>query len=601
MVKSKLSHQDVVYTENPRVEEIDKSSELSQYSIPLFDYPNQTIAIGTKCTTYEKKGIVYHWCYLITNNNGKKIGVFEFPSKRYDSYLDEDNEIMTSQLLPHLRMFQNAKKDVIESEYKRNAGKTLGSLEPYKQAAKALPNLESTPFSLDMVKPDIALSEISKQDDYLGIEGIHILSKDTLIPCLAKCLHQHLNMTEVNTKEYLYGILSDHVTVSMFDILKTMYHTIQEKLDSNKEDHKIIKAQLSNSKKEFKQLQHNDETFQTLVDDIKTLKYKTQHHLVKQKYLQNLLNDKDHMKYIDTIEDYKQFIKSGDYICEPWTLEVLERLMNVKIILLSKEMPHWLVCSRQSPFPHNLSLFNPKHYIILEFMNNDYRIVEYNGAKLFTFESIPLKIKDLVIFRCLEKNDSVYANIPLFVKYKQFKLTSEQYKSLQQETMDLEPDKNRLLIGEDLKQFTNPGSVPFERMDFDDRVDSNLIHDKYWREKLADNYNKSDGRFKLGDKEWGSVNHYVTAQSLKQMDPARYDKMSLTSGSTLSKKPVPYMVLDNDDRYSAEFAKFSQNPELKDLLLNTGDATLYAYIPGKQPIQMNNLSKVRDVLKTNAF
>ena len=138
-------------------------------------------------------------------------------------------------------------------------------------------------------------------------------------------------------------------------------------------------------------------------------------------------------------------------------------------------------------------------------------------------------------------------------------------------------------------------------MDFDDIVDSNLIHDKYWREKLADNYNKSDGRFKLGDKEWGSVNHYVTAQSLKQMDPARYDKMSLTSGSTLSKKPVPYMVLDNDDRYSAEFAKFSQNPELKDLLLNTGDATLYAYIPGKQPIQMNNLSKVRDVLKTNAF
>ena len=139
MVKSQLTHQDVVYTENPCVEDIDKSSELSQYSIPLFDFPNQTIAMGTKCTTYEKKGIIYHWCYLITNNNGKKIGVFEFPSRRYDSFLDEDNEIMSSQLLTHLRLFQHAKKDIIDSEYKRNAGKTLGSLEPYKKVAKALP------------------------------------------------------------------------------------------------------------------------------------------------------------------------------------------------------------------------------------------------------------------------------------------------------------------------------------------------------------------------------------------------------------------------------------------------------------------------------
>ncbi len=601
MVKSQLTHQDVVYTENPCVEDIDKSSELSQYSIPLFDFPNQTIAMGTKCTTYEKKGIIYHWCYLITNNNGKKIGVFEFPSRRYDSFLDEDNEIMSSQLLPHLRMFQNAKKDVVESEYKRNAGKTLGSLEPYKQAAKALPHLESTPFSLDMVKPDITLSEITKQDDYLGIKGIHILPKTTLIESLAKCMHHTLGMSEAKTKQYLYDILADHVTLSMFDILKTMYLTIQERIDNNKEQYKLIKAHLSTSKKDFKKLQQNDEMFETLVEDIKTLKQKSQHHLTKQKYLQNLLRDKEHMRYIDTIEDYKQFIKSGDYVCEPWTLEILERLMNVKIILLSREMPHWLVCSRQSPFPHNLSLFNPKYYILLEYTDNHYRIVEFNGAKLFTFETMPLKIKDLVIFRCLEKNDSVYANIPLFVKYKQFKLTSEQHKSLQEDTIDLEPDKNTLFIGETLKHFTQPGSVPYERMDFDHIVDSELIHDKHWREKLADNYCKPDGRFSLGDKEWASVNHYVTAQPLKQMDPARYIKMSLTSGSTLSKKPVPYMVLDNDDRYSAEFAKFSQNPYLKDLLLNTGDSIIHAYIPGKQSIKMDILSKVRDVLNTNTF
>ncbi len=596
MVKSSLTFQDVIYKEDPSVESIDKSSELSQYSIPLFNFPNQTIAIGTKCTTYEKKGIIYHWCYLITHKNGIKIGVFEFPSKRYDSFLDQGNEIMASHLLPHLHLFKDAKKHVIDSEYKRNAGKTLGTLEPYKQATLALPHVESTPFSLDMVKPDVLLSEMDNQDDYLGIKDIEILSKNNLVNCLALCLHKYLNKTELQTRTYLYGILSDHVTLSMFEILKTMYHSIQNKIDTNKSQHKIIKAQLSANNKKFKQLQEQDHEFQMLLQDINTHKVKSQHHLVTHKYLQSLLHDKEYMRHMDTLTDFKDFIKSGDYVCEPWTLEILERLMNVKIILLSKHIPQWLVCSRQTPFPHNFSLFNPKYYVIFEYTDNDYRIIEYKGANLFTFESLPLKIKDLVINRCLEKNEGIYANIPLFVKYKDFKLTNEQRKKLVDETLDLEPNRDKLLIGDNLKHFTYPGTVPSERVDFDHVLDSHLVRDKQWREKLADNYLKPDGRFILGDKQWASVNHYVTAQPLKEMDLNKYNKMNLSSGSTLSKKAVPYMTLDDDDRYSAEFAKFSQNPTLKQLLLDTGDAILYTYIPGKQPIKMETLLKVRNVL-----
>jgi len=387
----------------------------------------------------------------------------------------------------------------------------------------------------------------------------------------------------------------------MFEILKTMYLSIQGKIDSNKVEHKLVKSQLSDVNKKFKQLQEKDSEFQMLVENIKTLKLKSQHHLLRQKYLQNILDDKEYMRHIETLDDFKTFIKSGDYVCEPWTLEILERLMNVKIILLSKDIPQWLVCSRKSPFPHNFSLFNPKYYVMFEFTDNAYRIVEYNGANIFTFETLPLKIKDLVINRCLEKSEGIYANIPLFVKYKQFKLTAEQQQILQDDTLDLEPDRDKLFIGEDLKNFTYPGSVLSERVNFDHVLDSHLVRDKQWREKLNDTYLKPDGRFTLGDKQWGSVNHYVTAQTLKQTDPNKYNKLSLSSGSTLSKKAVPYMILDEDDRYSAEFAKFSQNPDLKQLLLDTGDAKLYVYLSGRPPIHLTNLEKVRDNLKTNPF
>ena len=57
------------------------------------------------------------------------------------------------------------------------------------------------------------------------------------------------------------------------------------------------------------------------------------------------------------------------------------------------------------------------------------------------------------------------------------------------------------------------------------------------------------------------------------------------------------MLCDDNERYSAEFAKFSQNPQLKDILLQTGDAELYMYVPGKSHTRLNSLEKVRDAIQ----
>ena len=145
MVKSRISLQDVVYIEDPSIELEDKSKELVQYTIPLFEYPKNTIALGKKCTRLEKKGIIYHNCYLITNNNGIKVGVFEFPRHHYESYLEHENpnEIMCSKLLPHLLLFSDARQHVQQSQHTLNAGKTLSTLEPYTTARLALPHVET--------------------------------------------------------------------------------------------------------------------------------------------------------------------------------------------------------------------------------------------------------------------------------------------------------------------------------------------------------------------------------------------------------------------------------------------------------------------------
>lgn len=594
MVKSRISLQDVVYIEDPSIELEDKSKELVQYTIPLFEYPKNTIALGKKCTRLEKKGIIYHNCYLITNNNGIKVGVFEFPRHHYESYLEHENpnEIMCSKLLPHLLLFSDARQHVQQSQHTLNAGKTLSTLEPYTTARLALPHVETMPFSLDMVKPDI-------QDDshYLGIANISYLPNTDLVSCLSMVLYKYLNQTEKETTAYLNGILADHISASMFDTLKTMYAILQEKQQSNKVRLKEVKQSLLENKKAIKNIHEQDVEFQTMMEDIKTFTMQSQHIQANQKYIKSLLKDKEYLQNIEDLQTFKEYIKSGEYVCEPWTIDIFERLMNIKIILLSKDIPQWLVCSRQSPFPHNMSLFNPMYYVVLEFVDNDYSIMQVNGVSLLTFQTLPLVIKDLVINRCLEQSEGLYANIPLFVKYKQFKLTKEQQQHLKEPVLDLEPDKDRLVISDTLKKHGNPGTVPFERMEFEHLIDSQLVRDKQWREKLADNYMKSDARFKLGDRDWASVNHYVTAQQLKQRDPKKSDKLSLNTGSSLSKKVIPYMLGDDNDRYGAVFAKFSQNPQLKDMLLQTGDAELYMYIPGKPHIRLNSLEKVRDVIQ----
>ena len=594
MVKSRISLQDVVYIEDPSIELEDKSKELAQYTIPLFEYPKNTIALGKKCTRLEKKGIIYHNCYLITNNNGIKVGVFEFPRHHYESYLEHENpnEIMCSKLLPHLLLFSDARQHVQQSQHTLNAGKTLSTLEPYTTARLALPHVETMPFSLDMVKPDI-------QDDshYLGIANISYLSNTDLVSCLSMVLYKYLNQTEKETTAYLNGILADHISASMFDTLKTMYVILQEKQQSNKVRLKEVKQSLLENKKAIKNIHEQDVEFQTMMEDIKTFTMQSQHIQANQKYIKSLLKDKEYLQNIEDLQTFKEYIKSGEYVCEPWTIDIFERLMNIKIILLSKDIPQWLVCSRQSPFPHNMSLFNPMYYVVLEFVDNEYSIMQVNGVSLLTFQSLPLVIKDLVMNRCLEQSEGLYANIPLFVKYKQFKLTKEQQQDLKEPVLDLEPDKDRLVISDTLKKHGNPGTVPFERMEFEHLIDSQLVRDKQWREKLADNYMKSDARFKLGDRDWASVNHYVTAQQLKQRDPKKSDKLSLNTGSSLSKKVIPYMLGDDNDRYGAVFAKFSQNPQLKDMLLQTGDAELYMYIPGKPHIRLKSLEKVRDVIQ----
>ena len=174
----------------------------------------------------------------------------------------------------------------------------------------------------------------------------------------------------------------------------------------------------------------------------------------------------------------------------------------------------------------------------------------------------------------MERNAGIYSYIPMFEKFKQFSMSAQQKQEqetwLQTHATEEHIEETTLLIHPDINGTWLPGDVLSEMILYDELLDWGMqLYQKEWRHKLDNHYGGKDGYFTLEDKQWTSVNHYVAAMKIKSVDEVKFHKLSRTSKSGLSKLPIPTDYTRMDLVYTAQFAKFSQNEGLKQLLLNT--------------------------------
>ena len=248
---------------------------------------------------------------------------------------------------------------------------------------------------------------------------------------------------------------------------------------------------------------------------------------------------------------------------------------------------------------------------------------------IFKFSEIPYDIKKMIAEKCLEKNAGPFAIIPDFQKFKAG-TTKTIIKEAQYE--DITESKLRGLYNDDIvlqfysksvgKPLPGKGSgekIPNERM----KEFSELAIIPDWRKKLSNFWVQP---FSLDNHQWASVEHYYQGSKFKKTHPDFYLSFSLDSGTDLSKDPNmakaaggktgklkgellrPIEVTGDSDffgkrqsreMYNAQFAKFTQNEDLKKLLLATEDAKLTHFSRGSEPIVFDELMLIRDKIKRN--
>ena len=371
------------------------------------------------------------------------------------------------------------------------------------------------------------------------------------------------------------------------------------------------------------------------IESAKKIKAQRDRVLNEKKVSQDILSEYKFMKDVDTLEKFRKKIQTCEFWAETWALSTLERILNIKFILLSseahkaKDFANILNCGQlNDDILQSRGEFNPDFYIMVDYLGWHYKLITYKKKYLFAFSELPYDVRKMVVDKCMEKNSGAFALIPDFIKFKEQFSTKGVCKF-----EELSDAKIRGLYDEAaVFQFYDksadgklPGkgsgeTIPKEAV----HQFSNLHAVKDWRRKLDDFWVEPEKTFVLDGHRWNSAEHYYQGSKFKESNPEFYLSFAAESGTELSKNPeMAKAAASSSGKYKGDLlrpaevsidstfygkrkekelfdaicAKFTQIEELKHVLMETKNAKLMHYLKGKEPELAEQLVMVRDKIR----
>jgi len=666
MVLSKIN--DVSYPELKSVDSNDLNTESDLYQVEI-NGTDVIIAVGNAKNTFEDKNIIFFPVYLVKHNNKViQIGVYEIKADKYLNFLDSDTNLDVNKLdepliytfvtkdmleklrkVPDVPLKRNKKDEVLDEASDNESDNDVTEENVYNEIPKeradifiltkgvSVPSLlkEESQHNAKEIKDsyeesdkDNWLTQFMKNKNYSIIDNEG--GGDCLFAVIRDAFSNIAQQTSVNK---LRSKLASQVNQTIFSNYKEQFDMFNTLIIKYTAEIKELEIEFLKSKEKFDQTVDRNELNQ-LANFAKDIKERRDNLIEEKKITLKLLNEYKFMKGIDTPEKFAGVIKTCNFWADTWALSTLERILNVKLIVLSseayktKDFKNVLQCGQLNDLIlQNAGVFNPEFYIILDYTGTHYKAIGYKKKMIFKFTEIPFDIKKMIVDKCMEKNAGVF---DLIKDLKRLKEKHGKKKSdKEEETFDeLSESKLRGLYDDDItllfyskSSHKLPGKGAGENIPAEHIPDfTELAKIKDWRKKLSNFWEQP---FMLDNHKWNSVEHFYQGSKFKEFNPEFYLSFSLDSGTTLSKDPImakaaggksgklkgellrPIEVIIDPDFFQkrskvmmeAQIAKFTQNEDLKKLLLATRNAKLSHYRRAAPPEVFNELMIIRDKIK----
>jgi hypothetical protein len=133
------------------------------------------------------------------------------------------------------------------------------------------------------------------------------------------------------------------------------------------------------------------------------------------------------MKNINTLDEFKNILKTCEFWADSWAISTMERVLKIKIIILTdpdlrppptSNSQNIVQCGEMDPILQEECEFKPEYYIITDYTGDHYKLIGYKGTEIFTFPEIPYGLKELATRTCMAKNSGLYSLIPEFQKFR---------------------------------------------------------------------------------------------------------------------------------------------------------------------------------------
>jgi hypothetical protein len=650
MVSSRL-YPDITYDDTEIIDPNDIGYNAVQIEIELFPSIGAIIALGDIRYKYSNQNLIYVPVYIVLNGKTvAQIGVYEFLADKYSGVLDINNDIDIDKISKPLPLFysffnETYMKTLLGDKIIR-ISKPINETDDEDDTVIITEPLSVTTSVEYMNREIMERTKYKSEDSTLWIQkfmknnSYSLQDNEAGGDCFFAVIRDAMkNNKNKKTVGELRDIVSDAATKEDFDNYKEHYDQYKGEITLLTTSEKDIKDEMSLLKKEMDSVKGRNERKELSIKGrVLEARYGN---LVKEKgNAAELSREFKWMEGVIDLDGFKTKIQTSKFWADSWAINILERVLNIKMIIFSSinyehnDVGNVLQCGDLVDIDIlENGKFEPDNYILTSYSGDHYMLITYNNNTLFTFNTIPHTIKQLIVDKCGENDNGIYNLIPDFKEFAQgIKIEGVvESKELPPKDELNDPMPSIDYDSDTVFQFyskssgvAKPGKGSGEKICKKNILEySCLSAIPDWRRVLS-NFHMVSVPFELDDMRWASVEHFYQASKFKKDNPDFYYTFSAESGTELSKdstmaksaggKTGKYkgkLIRDKAIKIDADFftsgedenamyrgqeAKYTSDELSRNVLIATKNALLQHYVRGGQAVIFHNTMKIRSSL-----